>query len=446
LQSLTVNEPVQYTSYKRVVETEYREEDVTVNETVWEKELRERRYVVSKQVPETTVRIEKYTERRPVVETEYRDESYDVVKTVPETSEREERSFVTREVPEMQNREIVTVKKMPVEKTVMQEKRYTVNRPITTYKTQTVDRGRYEEAVTANPQKSYTRLAWQPAGEYVDSDGVKYRRLLPGLAWTEMESTPTYSVEKVYKPNLVEETIPVTTSYTEEVSEQVPVLLTTYEEVQEKRIEPVKVLKQVTEEVVRKVPVTTYRNVTERVEKVVPYQVHKFVEEECEREVPVTTYKTVTEERVETYEVSVPRIVTTTKKVTKPVTVEKVVPVSYTVNQPKTIVNRIPISGTESVVSKVSETATPTRAIKLAPGETLVSQSERVISKDEAATQIVAKPQLSPDEEANDGKVIETQELPTYKHTEKPAPITIQVIPTPDPADSIPSVKLERMF
>ncbi len=370
----TVSEPVTQTAYKKVVETNYVEEEITTYETVWETEQRERRYTVAKQVPETSTRQRRYTVTKPVEETVMKDTSYNVTRLVPETTEREERYLVSKQVFETQQREVIETRKVPVQETTLQERAYTVSKPVTTFVEQTVDRGGYVDQVNVKPGKTYHRLAWQRAGEYYDSTTGTTRRHWPGFFWTPMQGPERHEVSKVYRPNYVSETVPVTNFVHEQRIEQIPVTRTTFQEEKIARIEEVQVPRTVQEEVVRKIPVTTYKQVVERVEQQTPVKVQRLVTEERVEEVPVTTYKTVMEERVEPYEVKVAKVVPVKKTVRKPVTVEKWVPYTYMLEKKRTVVNRIPIvSSTEVIVespgyatttqiaSPISSTLSPTK-------------------------------------------------------------------------------------
>ena len=389
LESTVVTEPVEQTAYRKVVETNYIEEEVTTYETVWETEQRERRYTVARQVPETSVRERRYTVSRPVEETVMKDTSFNRTRLVPETSEREERYLVSKQVYETQQREVIQTRTVPVQETVIQERSYTVSKPVTTFVDQTVDRGSYVDSVNLKPGRQYNRLAWQPAGEYYNPVTGVTRWRLPGLHWTPMEGPAKYEVSKVYQPNYVTQTVPVTTLVPEQRIEQVPVTRTTFRDEQISRIEEVQVPRTVQEEVVRKIPVTSYKQVVERVEQQTPVKVQRMVTEERVEEVPVTTYKTVTEERVEPYEVKVAKVVPITRTVRKPVTVEKWVPYTYTIERKRVVVNRIPLAPATTTVMGETVSGSP----RLNPGETIVGQ---VIDQPAVKPTLVAKPRTAP--------------------------------------------------
>jgi hypothetical protein len=355
LERMPVVEQIPCTGYKRVVETQYVEETITTYETVWETERRERRYTVARQVPETSVTERRITVQRPVETTEYRNTSYDVVRTVPETSEREERHLVSRQVMETQERQVHETRRVPVQETTMEQRVYTVNRPETSYVETVVDRGYHVNQVNTLPGRTYERLAWHRAN-YTDPVTGESRWRIPGFYWTPMQGPPRHEVNRVYQPNYVAETVPVTRTLQEQRIEQVPVTRTTYRDEQVVRTEQVQVPRIIQEEVVRKVPVTTYKQIVERVEQQTPVTVRKMVTEERVEQVPVTTFKTVLEEKVEPYEVRVARVVPITRTVRKPVTTVKWVPYTYTIERQRMDVRRVPL---ETRILETSTITTP---------------------------------------------------------------------------------------
>jgi len=344
VQSNVVPASVEVTTHKKEVETQYRDETVTTYKTVWDTVRQPTK--VARQVPETSIVEERRKVLKPVWMTEYRDESYEVTRYVPETSEREERVIVSRPVFETEHREITETVHKPVQQTFFQEKRYTVQRPVTTYESRTVDKGGLVDTVKTVPGKTYNRLTWQNGGSYLDPVSGQQRYRLPGLYWTPLTSEPKQTVEKVHKPNFVTEQVPVTTFKPETVIEHVPVNITTYQEQQVTRVEPVQVQRVIQEEVVKKVPVTTYKPIVERIEKIVPVQVYRMEEQEVVREIPRTTYKTVFEEQVR--EVKVPRQVKEVQVIQKPVQVERWVPVTTT-NSAKPVVAERKIIETDEI-------------------------------------------------------------------------------------------------
>ena len=342
LERVPVVQQIPCTGYKKVVETQYVEEQVTTYETVWETERREKRYTVARKVPETSFTERRYTVQKPVEETEYRDTSYNITRTVPETSEREEKYLVARQVMETQERQVYETRRVPIQETSMQERVYTVNRPVTSLVEHIADRGQYVNQTASLPGRSYERLAWHRAN-YIDPVTGESKWRIPGFYWTTMQGPVQYETYRVYQPNYVRETVPVTSTVQEQRIEQVPVTRTTFQEEQIVRTEQVQVPRIVQEEVVRKVPVTTYKQVVERVEQQTPVTVRRMVPEERVEQIPVTTYKTILEEKVEPYEVKVAKMVPVTRTVRKPVTVTKWEPYSYTMERQKMEVRRIPL-------------------------------------------------------------------------------------------------------
>ena len=349
-------------TYRVDYATEYREEEVSNEQLVWDTEIREREITELRQVPETSVRVETSRVVKPVWTTEMRDTSYNVVRQVPETSVREERYVVSKPVVETHQREIVQTVMRPVQQTVLQQRQYTVNRPVTTYQTQVVDQGQYVNYTTVQPGKTYNRLAWQSGGTMVDPVTGATRSQWPGLYWTPMQSEAKLTQQTVYQPNLVAQQVPVTSLVPETVVEQIPVTQTSYQQEQVARIEPYQVQRMVQEEMVRQVPVTTYRQVVERVPQTTPVQVMKMETQEIQKEIPVTTYKTVAVKRVEQYEVKVPRIVQVKQKVLRPYTVERRTPLDVFGNPASTVVvpeQVLPIPGSETVIPPSTMSSDP---------------------------------------------------------------------------------------
>ncbi len=328
-------------TYKIENETVYRVEQQTRTRQVWDDEIRERRYTVYRQVPETTIKQEIYKVLKPTWTTEYRDTSYDVIRNVPETSVREERYTVSRPVWETAERDVWQTVRRPVQETYMQERQYVVNRPVTNYQTELVDRGQYVNYTAVEPGRSYNRLAWQRGGTYVDPITGAARRQLPGLYWTPMQGDAKLRQETVYQPNLVQQVTPVTTLVPETVVEQVPTTRLTYQEERVLKKEPYQVMRMVQEERVRQIPETKVRQVVERVQQTTPVQVYRLESQEVARDIPVTSYKTVGEERVEQYTVKVPRIEQIVETVQKPYTVQKRIPLDQFGN-PTTLDRGVP--------------------------------------------------------------------------------------------------------
>lgn len=315
--------PVTRTVTKLVPQTEYREEEVTTYETVYEEETRYRTKTVSRQVPETTVKTETVTVSRPVWETIEKETYSDKVSYVPETSEREEIQNVTVPVTELQERKIVEKVRKPVQTTVMKQRSVTVNKEVTSVRTELQDQGRYVTNYTPVPNRTYSRLAWFPGGDYYNpaTGSTKYR--LPGFYWTQMTPAPQYQANRIWQSNLVEKQVPVTTIIPETVTENYPVCETSYQDEEIVRTEQVPVTTYKQEQIVKKIPVTTYKPITERIVQKIPVQVCKIQKEEQIREIPVTTYKTVCEVIKEPYTVKVAKTVPKTVKVKRPYTVYK---------------------------------------------------------------------------------------------------------------------------
>ncbi len=452
------NVAVQRPAYRMVRETEMREEEITTYETVWDEETRYRTRTVCKRVPETTIHRETVRVSKPVWETIEKETSYDVVRYVSETSEREEVKTVCKPVTEYQEKQIVETVNRPVQETVMQQRTRLVNRPVTTCETRTRDCGEYETQYVEKPGKEYTRLTWQRGGEYYDPATGRTRNRLPGLYWTDLTSAPEYTAQRVYKPRLVTETVPVTRMVEEQVVEDVPVTVNKVVQEQVVRTEQVPVTRMVEEKIVNKVPVTTYKPVTEKVVKKTPVRVCRMETVDEVRETPVTTYKMVTETIQEPYTVKVARQVPKTVKVQRPVTVCRRVPIDacapVTVSSPETTVSK---TVSEQTVTEPAESAAPADNVpQFNPGQPSASTSNYPSAENETITTdarsdlpaipteapaqqnpepSAAAPTVAlPSQAADAPPIIEADRIPTLNQTTEPA-AEPEVAPTAAPTE-----------
>ena len=309
------------------VETEYKEEEITTYETVWDNVTRYRDKTITRQVPETSIKREKVKVERPVWETVEKETTYNVTRYVPETSTQTRTRTTLRPVVQMRERKIVETVNQPVVETVMTQRSYVVNRPTTTYRTETRDYGGFETQITAVPGRERCCLRWRCGGDYWDPTTGRTRYRLPGLYWTPTQEPTEYRAQKVYRPNLVATQVPVTTYVPQTVVENVPTTRTTLRPVQVERTVSEPTTVYVRDAQTEVVPVTTYKPVTERVVKKTPTRVLRTQTTEEIRETPVTTYKTVTEIVREPYVERVARQVPKTTKVLRPV-YKTVAPVS----------------------------------------------------------------------------------------------------------------------
>ncbi|MBQ7813732.1 MAG: hypothetical protein IJ387_04455, partial [Thermoguttaceae bacterium] len=209
------------------VETEYKEEEITTYETVWDCETRFRDKTTTRQVPETSIKREKVKVERPVWETVEKETTYNVTRYVPETSTQTRTRTALRPVVQTRERKIVETVNQPVVETVMTQRSYVVNRPTTTYRTETRDYGGYETQITAVPGRERCCLRWRCGGDYWDPTTGRTRYRLPGLYWTPTQEPTEYRAQKVYRPNLVSTQVPVTTYTPQTVVENVPTTRTT---------------------------------------------------------------------------------------------------------------------------------------------------------------------------------------------------------------------------
>lgn len=354
------------------VETEYKEEEITTYETVWDNVTRYRDKTTSRQVPETSIKREKVKVERPVWETVEKETTYNVTRYVPETSTQTRTRTTLRPVVQMQERKIVETVNQPVVETVMTQRSYVVNRPTTTYRTETRDYGGYETQITAVPGRERCCLRWRCGGDYWDPATGRTRYRLPGLYWTPTQEATEYRAQKVYRPNLVATQVPVTTYVPQTIVENVPTTRTTFRPVQVERTvsEPTTVYVRDTQ--TELVPVTTYKPVTERVVKKTPTRVLRMQTTEEIRETPVTTYKTVTETVKEPYVERVARQVPKTTKVLRPVPVYKTVEPVSTRYLPETSA-----SGTVERIENVETIRTETEDVTVEKSGCCESSGER---------------------------------------------------------------------
>ncbi len=388
------------------VETEYREEEQTTFETVWENETRYREKTITRQVPETTTQTETVRVARPVWETVEKETSYDVVRYVPETTNQTRTRTVTRPVVEMRERQIVETVNQPETITTTRRQTRVVNRPITTVQTQYQNVGTVQTQVVENPGRVYNRLTWRRGGDYLDPATGRVRYRLPGLYWTPLEGPAEFQARQVYQNQLVPVQTPITTYRPETIVEDVPVTTQVWRPVQTTRtvVEPTTTYRQ--ETITEQVPVTTYKPITERVVQKTPTQVLKTEFSEEVRQKPITTYKTVTEVVREPYVVRVAKQIPKKTKVWRPIQVYKTVvpgpttirPLAETAPQtqarpeppPATTISATTEFSTSSTISALSPVSPTSSTGKIAPTPPVLSPTttEKIETFEEKTTTI----------------------------------------------------------
>lgn len=383
------------------VETEFREEEQTTFETVWENETRYREKTITRQVPETTTQTETVRVARPVWETVEKETSYDVVRYVPETTNQTRTRTVMRPVVEMRERQIVETVNQPETITTTRRQTRVVNRPITTVQTQYQNVGTVQTQVVENPGRVYNRLTWRRGGDYLDPATGRVRYRLPGLYWTPLEGPAEFQARQVYQNQLVPVQTPITTYRPETIVEDVPVTTQVWRPVQTTRtvVEPTTTYRQ--ETITEQVPVTTYKPITERVVQKTPTQVLKTQYSEEVRQKPVTTYKTVTEVVREPYVVRVAKQIPKKTKVWRPIQIYKtVVPGPTTIRPvatepppqpetPSTTVCTTDVISTTSTISALSPVSPPSSSTaKIAPTPPVLSPTttEKIETFEEKTT------------------------------------------------------------
>src|SRR5262249_42885076 len=121
--------------------------------------------------------------------------------------------------------------------------------PVTTCTTRYVDQGCYADQVSVIPgTPTFPTLRWVPATQTCDPTTglVQYRP--GGLAWVSGQTPATQVVQKVWRPNVVAQQIPVTQYVPQQVAENVPVQVCKYVAEEQVRQVPVQVCKMVQEE------------------------------------------------------------------------------------------------------------------------------------------------------------------------------------------------------
>lgn len=343
-------------TYRVVCETVYDEKKVMRQKPVWETQIHERPYTVSRQVAETAMREERYKVRIPITEVEIRDYSYERTKYVQETAVREEKVVVMKPIQRTIEREEVYTVCRPVQETSLQRRQKTINEQVTTYETKYVDRGAYTEQLVMKPTRGLfsSKLEFRDASAVTDECTGQVTKQRAGLYWVP-RNTGRYEVEKIWVPNPQPVEVPRTYTVPKTVCEEVPVTVTRMVQEQHVRKVPVTITETVREEQIRKVPYTTMKPVRELVENKIPVKVCKWQEEERVRQVPYTTWKTVCEQRVEKKEVKVCKMVCEEDTIQIPRIVKRFIPVDANGCD---IISTAPVLPTPAA-APVSEYSTP---------------------------------------------------------------------------------------
>ena len=202
---------------------------------------------------------------------------------------------VNKPVWETAERQVCQTVMKPVRETVYRTENQTTYQPVTTCKTEYVDRGCYQDQVVLKPGLPRNRLQWSsPETRWDPITGTQVNQPA-GLYWHQAQRG-TYEVQKIWRPNIVAQQVPVTTLVPQVVTRQVPVEVCRYEP-EQVRTEPTRSAgwsgKSFAGAVHGRKPVC------ERVERQVPVRVCRWVDEEVVRQVPPTTYGVVYEEQVE---------------------------------------------------------------------------------------------------------------------------------------------------
>jgi len=122
--------------------------------------------------------------------------------------------------------------------TQMREEQYTVQKPVrqtavrteyrttmeqcTTYRTQYVDQGCWETQQVVTPGRTSYRLRWQEGTCVIDPNTGQNVWQRGGLYWTPHQGPAKVTAQRVWKPNVVPQQIPVTTLQPKTVACEVP--------------------------------------------------------------------------------------------------------------------------------------------------------------------------------------------------------------------------------
>lgn len=354
---------VQKVQYETVLE----EKQVTTSRPEWVTEMRTRRTTVAKPVIEREMREERTFVYKPVYKTHVEDRSYDETTYITETESREERVIVNRPVVETQMVQQQQVVRRPVQETVYQQQNYTTYQPVTTYRTQLVDQGGFVDSLNYQAGTTRNRLSWVPRGYAADQMSGQQFYHRGGFYWTPQTTPGTYTVNRAYVPNVVQQQVPVTSYMPQVVTQQVPYNVTRYQDEVVTQQVPVQVQKVEQVEEVRQVPVTVQRPVTKRIERQVEVQTVEWEKQEVVRQIPVTVQRVVTEEVEQEYPVQVLKMVTETKAVSVPVVTRKVVPVEMVKRTPRVITERIPLDAYYNEIPISGQTYRVERPVTAAP-------------------------------------------------------------------------------
>jgi len=340
----TVYDQQPVTTYKLQYETVMRPREVTTLKPVWTTEKRQKTYRVAKPVMETSVRQETYKVYKPIWTTKYEERSYNRVRYVTETQNRQERIVVNKPVWSTETRQQRQIVRKQVAETVMQDRQYTTFEPITTCRTQMVDRGGYATQNVCVPGAVSNRLRWLQPGVVNDAaTGVSYYRR-GGLHWVPQQAASRVVAQRVYVPNMVAQQIKETRMQPKVVTQKVPVTVNRC--VEEVVLKPyqVQVCKMQQEVQVRNTPIKVCKPVTERITYKVPIRTCNMQEQVMVRKIPVTTCRWEYETKVEPYEVRVCRLQREVKVVNDPCTVATWKKEVQMCQKPRTVVMRVPTS------------------------------------------------------------------------------------------------------
>jgi hypothetical protein len=358
----TVYDEEEVTTYRTSYEPVREVREVTRYRPQWITETRQRTYKVRRPIVETACRQETYNVCRPVTRTECRERTYQVSRWVQETSVREETYEVRRPRWEEGEREVRETILEPVEIEEMRERVYTVQDPIVTYRCDRVDQGAFVDQPQYVEGRTFNRLTWKSGATILNPATGRTEYRPPGFYNIPVQEPGHYTVQKAWRPNIVEVTTPVTSYVPREVREQVPVTVRRMEPREIVRNVPYREMRYITETAVREVPETNWVQKTETVTENYPVTTTTWETVEQVRNVPVTEYRWVEEERTEEIPVRVCKRVPYTEEVCETRYVRKCEPVTHTVRRPRVVCYRIAVDACGNPLPSESSAPAPVDA------------------------------------------------------------------------------------
>ena len=316
-------------------------QQVTTQKVMWQTETRQRRQVEYMPVRKMSEREERTVVRKPVTETMYREKRTEETTYDTAIEMRDEQYTVTEPVIETKMREEKYTVRKPVTQKLVEVQRTTSYKPVCQTETRMVQQDSVvQQSYVVRDSSRRPRLRALSPGFYSDpvTGETAYRNR--GLHWVQ-PSTTVQAAATV--PTLVPQQTNKVSYIPEVVEKRTPVEVTRFVEKVETRRVPYEVKKMVDRVETRKVPVEVKIPKKKVTIEQVPYTRTTYKDEVTVKKVPYTetTYEKI--EKVESYEVEVPRWVTVTKEVDVPRTVTRRVEYEVMKEFPRTIMMKVPL-------------------------------------------------------------------------------------------------------